>query len=69
MRIWLMTVADDRDDVLERLEQSPVVQVGFADSGAHLRNMAFYNCNLRYLERVHQRGFMPIEAAVHRVTG
>jgi N-acyl-D-aspartate/D-glutamate deacylase len=66
---WRTTIANDRDDVLDRLQQSPVVQVGFADSGAHLRNMAFYNCNLRYLERVHQRGFMPIEAAVHRVTG
>jgi N-acyl-D-aspartate/D-glutamate deacylase len=66
---WRTTIANDRDDVLDRLQQSSVVQVGFADSGAHLRNMAFYNCNLRYLERVHQRGFMPIEAAVHRVTG
>jgi N-acyl-D-aspartate/D-glutamate deacylase len=66
---WRTTIANDRDDVLDRLQQSPVVQVGFADSGAHLRNMAFYNCNLRYLERVHQRGFMPVEAAVHRVTG
>jgi N-acyl-D-aspartate/D-glutamate deacylase len=66
---WRTTIANDRDEVLDRLQQSPVVQVGFADSGAHLRNMAFYNCNLRYLERVHQRGFMPIEAAVHRVTG
>jgi N-acyl-D-aspartate/D-glutamate deacylase len=66
---WRTTIANDRDDVLDRLQQSPVVQVGFADSGAHLRNMAFYNCNLRYLERVYQRGFMPIQAAVHRVTG
>jgi N-acyl-D-aspartate/D-glutamate deacylase len=65
---WRTTIANDRDDVLDRLQQSPVVQVGFADSGAHLRNMAFYNCNLRFLERVHLRGFMPIETAVHRVT-
>jgi N-acyl-D-aspartate/D-glutamate deacylase len=66
---WRTTIANDRDDVLDRLQQSPVVQVGFADSGAHLRNMAFYNCNLRFLERIYRRGFMPIEAAVHRVTG
>jgi N-acyl-D-aspartate/D-glutamate deacylase len=33
------------------------------------RSTIFYNCNLRFLERVHRRGFMPIEAAVHRVTG
>ncbi|MEV6278779.1 hypothetical protein [Nocardia sp. NPDC051832] len=66
---WRTVIANDRDDVLDRLQLSPQVQVGFADSGAHLRNMAFYNFGLRMLERVHQRGFMPIEQAVHRLTG
>jgi N-acyl-D-aspartate/D-glutamate deacylase len=31
--------------------------------------MAFYNFGVRMLERVHQRHFMPVEAAVHRLTG
>ncbi|MEU7221706.1 N-acyl-D-amino-acid deacylase family protein [Nocardia iowensis] len=66
---WRTVIANDRDDVLDRLQTSPNVQVGFADSGAHLRNMAFYNFGLRMLERVHQRKFMSIEAAVHRLTG
>lgn len=66
---WRTVIANDRDEVLDRLQRSPNVQVGFADSGAHLRNMAFYNFGLRMLERVHQRKFMPIEAAVHRLTG
>lgn len=66
---WRTTIANHRDKVLDRLQASPQVQVGFADSGAHLRNMAFYNFSLRFLERVHRRGFMPLEAAVHRVTG
>ncbi|MBJ8344343.1 amidohydrolase family protein [Antrihabitans sp. YC2-6] len=66
---WCTTIANDRDDVLDRLQQSEVVQVGFADSGAHLRNMAFYNFAVRMLERVHTRKFMPIEKAVHRLTG
>ncbi|MFG1796107.1 amidohydrolase family protein [Nocardia sp. NPDC049149] len=66
---WRTVIANDRDDVLDRLQRSPSVQVGFADSGAHLRNMAFYNFGLRMLERAHQRRFMPIEAAVHRLTG
>ncbi|MFC9437824.1 amidohydrolase family protein [Nocardia sp. NPDC057030] len=66
---WRTVIANDRDDVLDRLQRSPNVQVGFADSGAHLRNMAFYNFGLRMLERTHQRRFMPIEAAVHRLTG
>ncbi|MFI9407865.1 amidohydrolase family protein [Nocardia sp. NPDC052316] len=66
---WRTVIANDRDDVLDSLQRSPHVQVGFADSGAHLRNMAFYNFGLRMLERVHERKFMPIEAAVHRLTG
>lgn len=65
---WRTTIANDREDVLDWLQLSPMVQIGFADSGAHLRNMAFYNANLRMLERVHRRGFMPLERAVHRVT-
>ncbi|WP_433205355.1 N-acyl-D-amino-acid deacylase family protein [Nocardia sp. CA-107356] len=66
---WRTVIANDRDEVMDRLQRSPVVQVGFADSGAHLRNMAFYNFGLRMLERVHRRGFMPLETAVHRLTG
>ena len=66
---WRTTIANDRDDVLDQLQQSDVVQVGFADSGAHLRNMAFYNFGVRMLERVDKRKFMPIETAVHRLTG
>jgi N-acyl-D-aspartate/D-glutamate deacylase len=66
---WRTTIANDRDDVLDRLQQSDVVQVGFADSGAHLRNMAFYNFGVRMLERVHAREFMSVETAVHRLTG
>ncbi|MFI6172760.1 amidohydrolase family protein [Nocardia sp. NPDC051052] len=66
---WRTVIANDRDEVLDWLQRSPHVQVGFADSGAHLRNMAFYNFGLRMLERAHQRKFMPIEAAVHRLTG
>ncbi|MEU7142023.1 amidohydrolase family protein [Nocardia sp. NPDC046473] len=66
---WRTVIANDRDDVLDKLQRSPNVQVGFADSGAHLRNMAFYNFGIRMLERTYQRKFMPIEAAVHRLTG
>ncbi|QIS11899.1 N-acyl-D-amino-acid deacylase family protein [Nocardia arthritidis] len=66
---WRTVIANDREAVLDELQRSPVMQVGFADSGAHLRNMAFYNFGLRMLERVHRRGFMPVETAVHRLTG
>ncbi|RDI52729.1 N-acyl-D-amino-acid deacylase family protein [Nocardia mexicana] len=66
---WHTTIANDRDAELNRLARSPHVQMGFADSGAHLRNMAFYNMGVRFLERVHRDGFLPVERAVHRLTG
>ena len=66
---WRTVVANDREKVLDRMQRSPNVQIGFSDSGAHLRNMAFYNSGLRMLERVHRRGSMPVEAAVRRLTG
>ena len=48
--------------------------MSFADSGAHLRNMAFYNFPLRMLKNVRDaelRGkpIMPIEKAVWRLSG
>jgi N-acyl-D-aspartate/D-glutamate deacylase len=66
---WRTVVANDREDVLDRLQRSPNVQIGFSDSGAHLRNMAFYNSGLRLLERVHHRRSMPVQTAVRRLTG
>ena len=66
---WRTIVANDRDEVLDRHQRSPNVQIGFSDSGAHLRNMAFYNSGIRMLERVHHRRSMPVETAVHRLTG
>jgi N-acyl-D-aspartate/D-glutamate deacylase len=66
---WRIVVANDRDEMLDRMQRSPNVQIGFSDSGAHLRNMAFYNSGLRMLERVHQRRSMPVETAVRRLTG
>ncbi|WP_067534983.1 N-acyl-D-amino-acid deacylase family protein [Nocardia crassostreae] len=71
---WRTTISNHRPEVLDRLAADPSVQLGFSDSGAHLRNMAFYNFGLRLLKRVHGaqqsgRPFMTVEHAVHRVTG
>jgi N-acyl-D-aspartate/D-glutamate deacylase len=66
---WRTVVANDREEVLDRMQRSPNVQIGFSDSGAHLRNMAFYNSGLRLLERVYHRSSMPVETAVRRLTG
>ncbi|MCC3769320.1 amidohydrolase family protein [Streptomyces sp. UNOC14_S4] len=71
---WRTTIANHRPAVLDRLAADPTVQFGFADSGAHLRNMAFYNAPLRLLRRVRDaelagRPILPLERAVHRLTG
>jgi N-acyl-D-aspartate/D-glutamate deacylase len=71
---WVTTIYNHRPGVLNRLTTDPYVHMGFADSGAHMRNMAFYNMGLRLLKRVRdaeKRGapFMSVERAVHRLTG
>jgi N-acyl-D-aspartate/D-glutamate deacylase len=71
---WRTTISNHRPELLKKLAQSPHVQMGFSDAGAHLRNMAFYNSGLRLLRHVHdaqQQGtpFLSIERAVHRLTG
>lgn len=48
--------------------------IGFADSGAHIRNMAFYSFPLHMLKLVRdaeraKKNIMPLEKAVWRLTG
>lgn len=71
---WRTTISNHRPELLKKLAQSPGVQMGFSDAGAHLRNMAFYNSGLRLLRHVRNaerqgRPFMSMEHAVHRLTG
>ncbi|QLY34615.1 amidohydrolase family protein [Nocardia huaxiensis] len=71
---WRTTISNHRPRFLDKLSASPAVQLGFSDAGAHLRNMAFYNFGLRFLQRVHRaeqsgRPFLSLEQAVHRMTG
>ncbi len=71
---WRTTISNHRPDVLKKLARDEGIQMGFSDAGAHLRNMAFYNFGLRLLRHVHDAErsgtpFMPIEQAVHRLTG
>ncbi|BAX92672.1 N-acyl-D-amino-acid deacylase family protein [Mycobacterium shigaense] len=71
---WRTTISNHRPELLKKLAQSPNVQMGFSDAGAHLRNMAFYNSGLRLLRHAHdaqKQGtpFLSIERAVHRLTG
>ncbi|KIU15350.1 N-acyl-D-amino-acid deacylase family protein [Mycolicibacterium llatzerense] len=71
---WRTTIANHRPGVLDKIADNPQIQMGFADSGAHLRNMAFYNAGLRLLRRVKESAeadheFLSLERAVHRLTG
>ena len=71
---WRTTISNHRPEVLKQMAREPVIQMGFSDAGAHLRNMAFYNMGLRLLRHVvdaEKAGmpFMTIEQAVHRLTG
>ena len=54
--------------------REPSALMGFADSGAHIRNMAFYSFPLRMLAQVRDaeragKAILPIEKAVWRLTG
>jgi N-acyl-D-aspartate/D-glutamate deacylase len=71
---WRTLIANDRPEEIATLVSEPAALVGFADSGAHIRNMAFYSFPLRTLRYVRDRALagrpvMPIEKAVWRLTG
>ncbi|MGV0696240.1 N-acyl-D-amino-acid deacylase family protein [Mycobacterium paraintracellulare] len=71
---WRTTISNHRPEVLKKMAQSPTIQMGFSDAGAHLRNMAFYNSGLRLLRHARDaeksgRPFISMERAVHRLTG
>ena len=60
--------------MLEKLVQDPHTLITFSDAGAHIRNMAFYNLPLRFLQLIKDsidRGapLMSMEKAIWRMTG
>lgn len=71
---WHTCLANDRPEKLAELIRNPGTLISFADSGAHLRNMAFYNFPVRMLKRVRDAEragspIMPMGQAVYRLTG
>ncbi|HSW14993.1 MAG TPA: amidohydrolase family protein [Solimonas sp.] len=71
---WTTLTANQRPEIMHKFLKSQSTQVGFADSGAHLRALAFYNFPLRTLKYVRDaalagKPFMDTGAAVHRLTG
>jgi len=66
--IW-STVTANRDPVMtKKLLMDPLLLPGFNDSGAHLTNMAFYDCNLRALKIAAEDGDQGVAYMVRRLT-
>lgn len=70
---WKTTIANHREHIAEQLLRQPNVLIGFADSGAHLRNMGFYNFPLHLLKKAQDaeragRNFISLERAVYKLT-
>ena len=66
--VW-STVSANRDPVMtKKLLMNPVLLPGFNDSGAHLTNMAFYDCNLRALKIASEDGDKGVAYMVKRLT-
>jgi N-acyl-D-glutamate deacylase len=71
---WHTLIANHRPREVARMMKEPAALIGFADSGAHIRNMAFYSFPLRMLRVVRDaeragQPIMPVEKAVWRLTG
>jgi N-acyl-D-glutamate deacylase len=71
---WRTVIANHRPRQVEEMMREPSALIGFADSGAHIRNMAFYSFPLHMLRKVRDgeragRPVMPLEKAVWRLTG
>jgi N-acyl-D-aspartate/D-glutamate deacylase len=71
--LWQTTIGNHDPERYRELYNDPNGIFGFADSGAHIGNMAFYNFPLRvlrYVQQSHERGrpLMSYEKAVWRLT-
>lgn len=66
--VWSTTSANRDKDLTRKLLMDPVLLPGFNDSGAHLTNMAFYDCNLRALKLAQEGGDKDVSYIVKRLT-
>ncbi len=66
--IWSTTSANRDEKLTRKLLMDPVLLPGFNDSGAHLTNMAFYDCNLRALKLAQEGGEKDVSYMVKRLT-
>ena len=71
---WFTVIGNHRVDKLRSMVSNPDTLITFSDAGAHIRNMAFYNLPLRFLQLIKEsidqgEPAMTMERAVHRLTG
>lgn len=66
--VWTEVTANRDEALTKELLFDPRLLPGFNDSGAHLVNMAFYDCNLRGLKLAAQDGVDAFSHMVHRLT-
>jgi len=65
---WYMVTANRDAEMTRKLIMHPKLLPGFNDSGAHLTNMAFYDCNLRALQLAWADGDGGVAYMVRRLT-
>lgn len=71
---WHTVIGNYKPQQIREIVNQPSTLLAFNDSGAHIRNMAFYNSQLRFLKFVRDeaeagRPVMPLEKAIWKLTG
>lgn len=66
--VWWCITANADEATVERILLDERFLPGFADSGAHITNMAFYDANLRALRHAARHGTAAVARMVHRLT-
>lgn len=65
---WYTVTANRDMKTVRELLMDPLLLPGFNDSGAHITNMAFYDCNLRSLRLAAEGGEADVSYMVKRLT-
>ncbi len=65
---WYTITANRDMKTVRELLMDPLLLPGFNDSGAHITNMAFYDCNLRSLKLAAEGGEADVSYMVKRLT-
>ncbi len=65
---WWFDSANTDEDIVEEILFHKQAMPGFNDSGAHLTNLAFYDCNLNTLRLAQRSGVQRVSQAVRRLT-